>query len=82
MDQDKPAITLNTQNGCGESPLDRTWFTEHGIPVVERNVTGDEAGALAATETFATPLLVVGQHRVLGYRPDVLWAAINTEGTQ
>ena len=45
---------------------------------VERNVTGnlDTAKELLATGIFATPLLVVGDATVLGFRPDALSAAL------
>jgi glutaredoxin len=74
-------VTLYTQAGCAESARVRAWLTERGIPFVERNVTGDAAAAreLAATGIFATPLVVVGHERVLGYRPDALRAALDAE---
>ncbi|MBA2755226.1 MAG: hypothetical protein H0U40_12310 [Chloroflexia bacterium] len=55
----------------------RDWLVERGIPFVERNVTGDldAAMALYRTGTFATPLLVVGETRVLGFRPAEIEAA-------
>lgn len=73
--------TLFTQPGCGESARVRTWLTERGIAFAERSVADDLAAAeaLAATGTFATPLLVVGQTQVLGFRPERLVAALREE---
>jgi len=66
-----PTPTLYTQNGCAESDLTRAWLAERGIDFIERNVSGDydAALALAATGTFATPLLVLDGETVLGFRP-------------
>ena len=62
---------LYTQHGCADSAKVRRWLTEHDIAFVERNVTGDEdaARALLATGIFATPLLVVGNAKVIGCHP-------------
>jgi glutaredoxin len=67
---------LYTQTGCAESARVRHWLTERGIPFIERNVSTDPeaAHALAATGTFATPLLVAGEAQALGFRPDALAA--------
>jgi glutaredoxin-like protein NrdH len=86
---DRPAIPethaeafLYTQAGCAESAQVRSWLTERGIPFVERNVNADPeaAAALAATGTFATPLLVVGEKKVLGFRPEALLSALDNNG--
>ena len=65
---------LYTQAGCAESAKVRTWLAERRIPFTERDAGGDPeaARALSATGTFATPLLVVGDERVLGFRPEEL----------
>ena len=62
---------LYTQAGCGESAKVRAWLTERGIAFAERDASADPAAAreLSATGTFATPLLVVGERKVLGFRP-------------
>jgi glutaredoxin len=74
---------LYTQTDCADSARVRAWLGEHQIPFIERNVTGNLAAAqeLMATGTFATPLLVVGQHQVIGYRPAQLAAALGIEQT-
>lgn len=71
---------LFTQDGCDDSRRVRAWLAERGIPFVERNVTADPdaARALAATGTFATPLLVAGGRVVLGFRPAALVEALST----
>lgn len=72
---------LYTQRDCAESPNVRAWLQERGVRFIERDVTGDidAARALYATGTFATPLLVVGEAKVLGFRPDALTAALGIE---
>jgi glutaredoxin len=73
---------LYTAAGCDESPRVRRWLTERGVAFVERNVgdDADAAQALLATGTFATPLLVVGDTTVLGFRPDRIAAALGRRG--
>lgn len=75
--------TLYTQTGCADSARVRAWLGERNIRFIERNVTGDLAAAqeLMATGTFATPLLVVGDHQVLGFRPAQMAAALEVEQT-
>ncbi len=66
--------TLYTQTGCAESVRVRDWLTKRAVAFSERNVSHDPeaAEALYATGIFATPLLLVGERRVLGFRPDAL----------
>ena len=73
--------TLYTQAGCADSARVRAWLRERDVPFAERNVTDDLAAAreLIATGTFATPLLVTSGHRVLGFRPVQLAAALGIE---
>ena len=74
MDNNTPHPILYTASSCPESPRVRAWLTEQDITFTERNVNADlaHAEALYATGIFATPLLVVGDQHVLGYRPDEL----------
>jgi len=67
-------IVLYTQPGCTESPRVRDWLRERGIPFTERDAGADleAARSLAEIGIFATPLLVVGDRTVLGYRPEEL----------
>ncbi len=76
-----PVPVLYTQPGCDESTQVRAWLTERGVAFTERSVVDDPAAAeaLAATGTFATPLLVVGQTQVLGFRPECLAAALEED---
>lgn len=71
-------VTLYTQPGCAESAEVRAWLVEHGITFTERDAGGDPEAvhALAATGTFATPLLVVGGKQVLGFRPETIVKAL------
>jgi glutaredoxin len=82
MPETHAEAVLYTQAGCAESAQVRTWLTDHGIPFVERNASADPeaAAALAATGTFATPLVVVGEETVLGFRPAALAAALRLPG--
>jgi arsenate reductase-like glutaredoxin family protein len=81
MDDASPR--LYTQDGCAESARVRAWLTERGVPFFERNASADAAAAreLAATGIFATPMLVVGRRRVLGYRPETIQSALDAERT-
>lgn len=65
---------LYTQAACDDCRRVQAWLTEHSAVFTERNVTGgvEAAKALLAIGTFATPLLVVGDRTVLGFRPDEL----------
>ncbi len=76
-----PTPTLYTQPGCGDSARVRAWLTERGVPFTECSVADDLAAAeaLAATGTFATPLFVVGETTVLGFRPERLVAALGED---
>ena len=75
-------LILYTAAGCDESPKERAWSTERGVPFAERNVAGDADAATAPhrTGTFTTPLLVVGDRSVHGVRPDAIAAALADEG--
>ncbi len=72
--------TLYTQAGCAESAKVRAWLTDHGIPFTERDAGADleAAAVLAASGIFATPLLVVGETTVLGFRPQALAALLRS----
>ncbi|HEU5422503.1 MAG TPA: glutaredoxin family protein [Nitrolancea sp.] len=79
---DQPQVTLYTQAGCVESAQVRTWLQRHGVPFHERNVSADPdaARALAETGIFATPLLVVGGYKILGFRPAEIEEALRASG--
>jgi len=74
--------TLYTVGDCDESPRVRAWLVERGVAFVERDITDDAEAALALyrTGTFATPLLVVGDTRVLGFRREAIAAALAGNG--
>ena len=81
MDPDAPRLYV--QDGCADSARVRAWLTDHDVPFVECNASTDVGAAreLAATGIFATPLLVAGTHRVLGYRPEAIRSALTAERT-
>jgi len=70
---------LYTQAGCAESAKVRAWLMDHGISFIERDASTDPdaAEALAATGTFAAPLLVIGDNRVLGFREQEISALLS-----
>ena len=82
MPDDPAGSILYTQAGCAESAKVRAWLVERGIAFTERDVSRDPeaARALAATGIFATPLLVVGEETVLGFRPEAFAAALALVG--
>lgn len=71
---------LYTQAGCAESAKVRSWLTDHGIAFTERDASAnpEAAAARAATGTFATPLVVIGREKILGFRPEALAATLRT----
>lgn len=74
-------VILYTQAGCAESGRVRAWLSARGTAFVEREVTDDSQAArdLAATGVFATPLVVVGDRTLLGFRPRKLAAVLPGE---
>ena len=73
-----PPVVLFTQRGCPDSARVRAWLAEHGVPFVERDVTTDREAvrALLATGHFGTPLTLIGQQTVAGFRPDAIDTAL------
>ncbi len=73
-DSSDPPVILYTQTGCADTPKVRAWLVEHEVEFTECNVTGDPEAARALYETgiFATPLLVVGERKLVGFRPEEL----------
>ena len=69
---------LYTQAGCAESAKVRAWLRDREIAFGERNASTDPDAAqeLCATGVFATPLLVVGNAKVLGFRPQEIEALL------
>lgn len=78
MPDEPVAPILYTQPGCAESAKVRAWLTNHDIAFTERDASADPeaAEALAASGTFATPLLVIGDKKVLGFREQALAALL------
>ena len=78
MPDDPAEPILYSQAGCVESARVRRWLVAHGVSFSERDAGSDPtaAQALAATGTFATPLLVIGDNQVLSPRPRVLTALL------
>lgn len=74
---------LYSQPDCTESAKVRAWLVDNGIAFTERDTSADPeaAQALAATGTFATPLLVLGEKTALGFRPEALAAVLGQRDT-
>jgi hypothetical protein len=70
---------LYTQAGCAASASVRTWLVAHGVSFTERDAGSDPdaARALVATGAFATPLLVIGDDRVLVFQEQALGALLS-----
>jgi arsenate reductase-like glutaredoxin family protein len=73
-----PPIVLYTQTGCADSARVRAWLREQGLAFSERNVSKDPRAMqeLADRHVFATPLIVVGEQRVLGFKPKAIKALL------
>ena len=82
MPEEPAGPILYTQAGCAECAKVRAWLGERAIAFTERDLGShpEAAQALAATGIFATPLLVVGEETVLGFRPEALAATLNLVG--
>ena len=65
---DSRPVTLFARDCCPDSAPVRARFRRSGLPIVERNVTGnlDAAPALLATGMFATPTVRFGPRLVVG----------------
>ena len=79
---DAVTATLYSQPGCVDSGKVRQLLRAHGVPFVERDVSRDAeaAAALARTGIFATPLLMIGERTVFGYRAAAIEAALADAG--
>jgi|GEM_PF-2100536 len=84
MTNDPDPLTLYTQTGCADSLRVRDLLVERGVDFVERDVTSDIEAAMALyrTGTFATPLLIIGETRVLGFQPAEIKAAFAVDGVE
>lgn len=71
-------VTLFTHSRCPDSPKVREWLVRNGITFRERALDDandpDAVTALQATGSFVTPLLLAGDDRLIGYRPERLRA--------
>ncbi len=78
MNDPTPRTMIYTHATCADSDKVRAWLSERGIAFTELDVTRDlnAAKALLATGIFATPLLVVGDEQVLGFRPAEITRAL------
>jgi glutaredoxin 3 len=72
-------VTLFTHAGCPDSPWVREWLERHGIRFTERSLDDDPGAVeeLSQTGLFVTPLLLVGDQRVVGFRRDRLEEIFN-----
>ncbi|HET9017679.1 MAG TPA: glutaredoxin family protein [Thermomicrobiaceae bacterium] len=77
-----PSVVLFTEAGSAECGRVRRILREHGVAFCEQHVSHDAGAARALAETgiFGTPLLVVGDRTVFGYRPAAILAALAEAG--
>lgn len=75
-------MILFTQAGCVDSSRVRRLLREHEVAFVERDASrdADAAVALARTGIFGTPLLLVGDRTVFGFRPSAILQTLEDAG--
>jgi len=64
-------VWLYTRSGCPECDEARQWLTARSIPFTEELIPANPLGTSGSGETtpIGTPLLVVGDRAVYGFRP-------------
>lgn len=70
-----PVVTIYTQPTCGYSRQLKEWLKANGIQYIEKDVTSDrEAWDELADlhKAHATPLIVLGAKKHLGFNPEEL----------
>lgn len=74
-------VVLFTANACPDSPRVRDWLRQHGLHFTERSLDDDPAAVedLVQTGLFVTPLLLAGDQRVVGFRPQRLKELFDVE---
>ena len=77
-----PSVVLFTEAGSAECGRVRRLLRDHGVAFCEQHVSHDAGAARALAETgiFGTPLLVVGDRTVFGYRPAAILTALAEAG--
>ncbi len=71
-------ITVFTSNGCGPCEMVKGYLAKEGVAFEVRNVSEDAAARdeLIDLGHRATPVTVVGDRRIVGYKPDQLAEAL------
>jgi glutaredoxin len=76
------AVTVFTSNGCGPCEMVKGYLLKEGVAFEEKNVSTDVAARehLISLGHRATPVTVVGEQRIVGYKPDQLAEALRAAG--
>jgi len=77
-----PVVILFTQAGCVDSGRVRRLLRKHGVAFGERDASRDAEAAVALAQTgiFGTPLLVVADRMVFGFRPATILHTLEDAG--
>ena len=72
------AVTIFTSNGCGPCEMVKGYLVKEGVSFEEKNVSTDVAARQELIDLGhrATPVTLVGDHRIVGYKPDQLAEAL------
>jgi glutaredoxin len=64
-------VTIFTNHGCSACHAAMSFFSQHGIPFVERNIGDDPAARdeLINAGFRAVPVIQVGDQSVVGFSP-------------
>jgi thioredoxin reductase (NADPH) len=65
-------VIIYTSTGCGYCAQLKRWLDEHQVAYEERNVTENPAyfDELHARGIFTSPVAIIGDTPVVGYRPN------------
>jgi glutaredoxin-like YruB-family protein len=77
-----PVLTIYTQPTCGYCNELKTYLKKHNIQYEEKDITKDKAAWNELVNTHkarATPLLVYGEKKLLGFNPEELDKLLGTE---
>ena len=78
-------VTIYTQPNCGYCNELKDYLKKHGVEFVEKDITKDRAAwneLVNVHKVRATPLLVHGDKKLLGFNPDELDALLAPEAAK
>lgn len=76
------AVTVFTSNGCGPCEMVKGYLVKEGVSFEEKNVSSDVAAReqLIGLGHRATPVTMIGDQRIVGYKPEQLAEALRAAG--